>query len=175
MDSSIITYMKLSMAAALLLCACAVFARTRSEKRFTGLEKRVTKVEKRVTRLEAAPLRSTGPAAAQPKRSPTPVGAAFIGKKQVVGHKKIGMTLYLEFENLSGRDLFAFNGTLVFRNESGGLIWSRPYAHSEPLGAGQKVDVSMGILSEQAKAYLQFVKARSVTVSLEKQEAYGAE
>ena len=43
------------------------------------------------------------------------------------------------------------------------------------MGPGESVEVSMGILSDQAKEYLKFVKARSVTVSLEKQEAYGSE
>ena len=33
----------------------------------------------------------------------------------------------------------------------------------------------MGILSDQAKEYLKFVKARAITVSLEKQEVYGAD
>lgn len=161
------------IAAALLLFSAALFAQDRTEKRLTGLEKRVTKVEKRVTTLEGGAARPV--AAAQKKESANPIAVHFKGKKQVVGQAKLGIKLYLEFENLSARRFYAFNGTLIFKNEAGALIWSRPYAHSEPLGPGETVEVTMGLLSDQAKEYLKFVKARAVTASLEKQEFYSAE
>ncbi|MDO8805890.1 MAG: hypothetical protein Q7R35_15835 [Elusimicrobiota bacterium] len=169
--------MRLLLLSALLIFSGAAFAQVKTEKRLTGLEKRMTKVEKRLTDIEVGAARpGARPAAAAPRKEPeNPIAVSFMGKKQVTGQTRLGMKLYLEFENLSSRSFFAFNGTLVFRNEAGALIWSRPYAHSEPLGAGQKVDVSMGILSTQAKEYLRFVKARSVTVSLEKQQAYAAD
>lgn len=165
--------MRLFLLAALLISACAASAQVKSEKRLTRLEKRVTKVEKRVTGLEGGSAQPA--AAAQPKPLANPIAVYFRSKKQVVGQAKLAIKLYLEFENLSARRFFAFNGTLVFKNEAGAVIWSKPYAHSEPLGPGELVEVSMGISSDQAKEYLKFVKARSVTASLEKQEAYGAD
>lgn len=159
----------------LLLSTASLFAQDRTEKRLTGLEKRVTKVEKRVTSLEGGAARPAVAAAAQKKETANPIAVHFKGKKQVVGQAKLGIKLYLEFENLSARRFYAFNGTLVFKNEAGALIWSRPYAHSEPLGPGETVEVTMGLLSDQAKEYLKFVKARAVTASLEKQEFYSAE
>ena len=162
---------------ALLIFAGAAFAQVNTEKRLTGLEKRVTKVEKRLTDIEVGAAKPAAhPAARAERKEPAnPIAVAFLGKKQVAGQKRLGIKLYLIFENLSSRSLFAFNGTLVFRNENGAVIWTRPYAHSEPLGVGQTVEVSMGILSTQAKEYLAFIKARTVTVSLEKQEVYGSE
>ncbi|MDP2866896.1 MAG: hypothetical protein Q8O90_11690 [Elusimicrobiota bacterium] len=158
---------------ALILSSAAVLAQDKTGKRLAGLEKRVTKVEKRVTSLEGG---AAQPAAPAPKKeSANPIAVHFKGKKQVVGQAKLGIKLYLEFENLSARRFYAFNGTLVFKNEAGEVIWSRPYAHSEPLGPGETVEVSMGILSDQAKEYLKFVKARSVTASLEKQQFYSAD
>lgn len=161
------------LTAVLLFAACAVLAAEKTEKRLTGLEKRVTKVEKRVTRLEGGEARPA-PAASQ-IGSAAPIAVYFRKKKQVVGQAKLGIKLYLEFENLSARRFYAFSGTLVFKNETGAVIWSRPYGHSEPLGPGARVEVTMGILSDQAKEYLKFVKAREVTVTLEKQEFYSAD
>ncbi|HAN04379.1 MAG TPA: hypothetical protein DCW72_09780 [Elusimicrobia bacterium] len=163
------------IALSVLLLAAPAAAQNRTEKRLTGLEKRVTGVEKRVTRLEGGSA-AAGPRAEARQEVPSdPVGVAFLAKKQLVGQEKIGIRLYLEFENLSNRRLYAFNGTLLFRDEKGALIWSKPYGHSEPLGAGEKVEVSMGILSDQAREYLKFVKAKQVTVTLVKQEVYGVE
>ncbi|PKM96720.1 MAG: hypothetical protein CVU79_11970 [Elusimicrobia bacterium HGW-Elusimicrobia-3] len=159
---------------ALLLLTAPAAAQNKTEKRLTGLEKRVTGVEKRVTRLEGGGGAQPAPAA-RPEAPAAPVGVTFLAKKQVVGQEKIGIRLYMEFENLSNRRLYAFNGTLLFRDETGALIWSKPYGHSEPLGAGEKVEVSMGILSDQAREYLKFVKAKKVTVTLVKQEIYGVE
>jgi len=162
--------------AALLISSCPSFAQEKTEKRLTGLEKRVTKVEKRVTRLEGGAARTAAqPAEVKRKEPANPIAVYFISKKQVVGQQKLGIKLYLEFENLTARRFYAFNGMLVFRNEDGAVIWSKAYGHSEPLGPGEKVDVTMGILSDQAKEYLKFVKAREVTVTLEKQEVYSAE
>lgn len=161
------------IALAALLLAAPAAAQNKTEKRLTGLEKRVTGVEKRVTRLEGGAAQE--PRAARPEAPSDPVGVTFLAKKQLVGQEKIGIRLYMEFENLSNRRLYAFNGTLLFRDETGALIWSKPYGHSEPLGAGEKVEVSMGILSDQARAYLKFVKAKKVTVTLVKQEVYGVE
>lgn len=165
--------MRPAILTALLLSTVALSAQDRTEKRLTGLEKRVTKVEKRVTSLEGGAVQPA--AAAQKKETASPIAVHFKGKKQVVGQAKLGIKLYLEFENLTARRFYAFNGTLVFRNEAGAIIWSRPYAHSEPLGPGETVEVTMGLLSDQAKEYLKFVKARSVTASLEKQEFYTAD
>lgn len=156
----------------LLFCACALWAAEPAEKRLTGLEKRVSVVEKRVSRLEkAAPSPAETPAAEETK---TPVAATFTGKKQVVG-KKIGIRLFLELENISRRRLYAFNGLLVFRDEAGAEIWSKAYAYSEPLLPGERVEVALGVSSDQTKEYLRFLKARTITVALEKQEAYGAD
>ena len=166
--------MRFMALSALLLLAAPAAAQNKTEKRLTGLEKRVTGVEKRVTRLEGG-AGAQEPRAARPEAPSDPVGVAFLAKKQLVGQEKIGIRLYMEFENLSNRRLYAFNGTLLFRDETGALIWSKPYGHSEPLGAGEKVQVSMGILSDQARAYLKFVKAKKVTVTLVKQEVYGVE
>ncbi|MDD2804476.1 MAG: hypothetical protein PHV33_02895 [Elusimicrobiales bacterium] len=159
----------------LLFLAGPALCQTKTEKRLTGLEKRVTKVEKRLVKLETG----GGPAAAAPSAAPrlpaSPIGVAFLKKKQVVGQEKLGIKLFLEFENTTNRKFFAFNGTLVFKDENGAVIWSRPYGHSEPLGAGERVEVSMGILSDQAREYLRFVRAKSVQVTLERQEVYGVE
>lgn len=162
------------IALTVLLLAAPAAAQNRTDKRLTGLEKRVTGVEKRVTRLEGGGVAQPS-RAARPEAPSDPVGVTFLAKKQVVGQEKIGIRLYMEFENLSNRRLYAFNGTLQFRDETGALIWARPYGHSEPLGAGEKVEVSMGILSDQAREYLKFVKAKKVTVTLVKQEIYGVE
>ncbi len=165
--------MRLLLLSALLISAWAASAQDKTGKRLTGLEKRVTKVEKRVTKLEDGAAQPAAPE--RQKQAANPITVYFIAKKQIVGQEKLGLKLYLEFENLSPRGFYAFNGTLVFRNEAKAVIWSLPYSHSEPLGSGQKVEVSMGILSDQAKEYLKFVKARAITVSLEKQEVYGAD
>lgn len=161
----------------LLLFAAPAFCQTRTEKRLTGLEKRVTKVEKRLVRLEtgAAPRQPAAAPAAQAPLPAAPIAVTFLKKKQVVGQEKLGIKLFMEFENITNRKFFAFNGTLVFRDEAGAVIWSRPYGHSEPLGGGERVEVSMGLLSDQAKEYLKFVRAKAVTVTLEKQEVYGLE
>ncbi|OIO03698.1 MAG: hypothetical protein AUJ51_03645 [Elusimicrobia bacterium CG1_02_56_21] len=157
----------------LLAPPCLAPAQTVTGQRLDGLEDRIIKVEKRVTRLEGG---APQPAARAAQKEPVnPVTVSFLGKKQVVGQKRLGIKLYLEFENVTSRPFFAFNGTLVFRNKAGAVIWSRPYAHSEPLGSGERVEVSMGILSTQAKEYLKFIKARLVTVSLEDLETYSAE
>ncbi len=161
------------MPAVLFISVCAVFAEVKTEERLAVLEKRVTKIEKRVAGIEDGAAQSAVPMLQT--QSANPVGVYFKGKKQVAGQAKLGIKLYLEFKNLSPRRFYSFNGILVFKNEAGAVIWSRPYDHSEPLGPGEKVEVSVGILSDQAKAYLKFVKARSITVSLEKQETYAAE
>ncbi len=141
------------------------------EKRVATVEKRVNSVEKRVTKLEG------GTSPAQPKTAlqANPIEAVFIKKKQIVSQEKIGVKLYVEFENISNRRLFAFNGTLVFRDETGAVIWSRAYGYSEPIGPGDKAQAELAVTSERTKEYLKLVKARGITVSLEKQEAYGAE
>jgi hypothetical protein len=157
----------------LLLLAAAAYSQTKTDKRLTGLEKRVTKVENRVTRLEGSGV----PASEAPERKEpdNPISVVFLKKVQQVGQDRVGIRLYMEFENLSRRRLYAFNGTLVFRNEKGDVIWKKPYGHTEPLASGEKVQVSIGILGEQAKEYLKFVKARAVTAELENQETYAAE
>ncbi len=165
--------MRFLILAALFASSCPVSAQTGTQKRLTNVEKRVTKVEKRVAKLEGAPARAA--ATVKKEKPANPVTVTFVGKKQEAGPTKMVMKLYMEFENVSASRLFAFSGTLVFRDQGGAVIWSRPYAHSEPLGAGEKVDVSMGILSTHAREYLKFIKASAVTVSLENQEAYAAQ
>lgn len=171
--------MKLPLFLGLLLVASA-YAQSAADKGSAGLEKRVTKVEKRVTQVEKRLVKlegggvSAAPAAEQ-KEPQTPISVAFLRKVQQVGQAKVGMRLYMEFENLTRRRLYAFNGTLVFRDEKGAVIWKKPYGHTEPLAPGEKVQVSIGILGEQAKEYLKFVKARAVTAELENQEVYVAE
>ncbi|MDA8243915.1 MAG: hypothetical protein M0025_07330 [Elusimicrobia bacterium] len=166
--------MKHLLLAALLGAPCAAAALASTEKRVTSLEKRMTKVEKRVTVLETGgPAREA--AKAEDRRPAEPIGATFLRKKQVVGQERAGIRLYVRFENLGGRRLLAFNGVLVFRDEDGSLIWSKPYGHSEPLAPGEKVEVSVGVLTNEPKPYLKFVRAKKITVTLEKQEAYGAE
>ena len=169
--------MRTLLRASLLLACCAALcpAQDGVQKRVTRLEKRVTSVEKRVTRLEKgrqAPAAKTEKAAEMPAE---PVAVSFLRKQQVFGQERAGMRLYVEFENVSNRRLYAFDGTLVFRNEKGAVIWNKAYGHSEPLGPGEKVQVSFGLLTDQAKAYLAFVRASKVTVELTKQEAYGAQ
>lgn len=172
MDSSIITYiMKRLVFLVLLLTSGAAWAQENAAgKRLTGLEKRVTKVEKRVTNLE----RGGEAAPAAEKQPASPITAYFLKKKQVVTKEKMGVRLYLEFENASNRRFYAFNGTLVFRDGAGGVIWSRPYGYSEPLGPGERVQVTLWVSSERAKEYLRLSKAGDMNVSLEKQEVYGA-
>lgn len=159
----------------LLFCAAPAFCQTKTEKRLTGLEKRVTKVEGRLVRLETGGAAAAAAPAASRQLPANPIGVVFLKKKQVAGHEKLGIKLFLEFENTTNRKFFAFNGTLVFKDENGAVIWSRPYGHSDPLGAGERVEVSMGILSDQAREYLRFVRAKAVHASLEKQEVYGVE
>ena len=162
--------------AALLAAAAPLFAQAQGkrgpalEKRVATVEKRVSSVEKRVTKLEGGAV--SAPAAAL---QANPIKAVFIKKKQVVSQEKIGVKLYVEFENVSNRRLYAFNGTLVFRDESGAVIWSRAYGYSEPIGPGEKAEAELAVSSDRAKEYLKLVKARGITVTLEKQEAYGAE
>lgn len=159
----------------LLVCAVPAAAQDRIERRMTAVEKRVTKVEKRVDELEGGAPSGRTAAQAAYKEPAEPIGVKFLRKKQVVGQEKAGLRLYLEFENHSRRRLYAFNGTLIFKDEKGAVIWRRPYGHSEPLGPGDKVEVSVGILTEKPKEYLKFVKAREITVTLKKQEVYGAD
>jgi hypothetical protein len=158
----------------LLLAAWPLAAQTSADKRITGLEKRVTRVEKRVTRLEEGGGKP--PAAAAAQAAPLePIEVRFVKKQQLMGQENVGLRLYVEFENVSNRRLYAFNGTVVFRNEKGAVVWTKAYGHSEPLGPGEKVEVSFGILTDQPKAYLALVRAVKLTAELKKQEAYGAE
>ena len=156
---------------AFLFAAAAPLCAQADGKRITVLEKRVTTVEKRVTNLEG------GVVSPQPggKQLAKPITAVFIKKKQVVSQEKIGIKLYVEFENVSNRRLYAFNGTLVFRDGAGTVIFSRAYGYSEPIGPGEKAQAELAVSSERTKEYLKLVKAKAVTVSLEKQETYGAE
>jgi hypothetical protein len=153
------------------LAACPVFSQTKNEQRLSGLEKRVSKVEQRVTKLEGG-----APAAAAAEKKPAnPIAAYFMKKKPVVGQGKIGVKLYVELENTSNLRYYAFNGILVFRDESGAAVWSKPYAYSEPLYPGDKVQVVLAVSSDQTKEYLKLIKAKTLTASLEKQEAYGSD
>lgn len=163
----------------LLAAAAAVpaFAGTQAEKRLTGLEKRVSKVEKRVTALEkgkaAAPPAVRAPA--KESEPVNPIAVYFLKKKQFVTKENMGVTLYVEFENVSRKRYNAFNGVLIFRDEAGAVIWSKPYGYSDPLAPGEKARVEVPVSSVQAKEYLKFLKAREITVLFEKQECYGGE
>ena len=172
MDSSIITYtMKRPVFLVLLLISGAAGAQQNAAgKRLNVLEKRVTKVEKRVTLLETGG--SAAPEAAE-KQPASPILVHFIRKKQVVTKEKMGIRIYLEFENASSRRYYAFNGTLVFKDASGAVIWTKPYGYSEPLGPGERTPVTFWVSSEQAKEYLKLVKTAELKVALEKQEFYG--
>ncbi|HNW43912.1 MAG TPA: hypothetical protein PKI19_05355 [Elusimicrobiales bacterium] len=157
----------------------AAAAQPKTEKRLTGLEKRVAKVEKRVTALEkgkpAAPpagSSAAAPAPAAPAVPAEPVAVYFIRKKQFVTKQNMGVTLYLEFENISRRRFNAFNGELVFKDETGAVIWTKPYGYSEPLSAGERISVELPVSSLQAKEYLKFLKVRDITVSFGRQEFY---
>lgn len=153
-----------------LLLTCPLAAQEGGDKRLSGLEKRVTSVEQRVTRLEKrAPTAAA--AAAEPA---DPVSAVFVKKQQVVG-RALGLRLHVELENVSRRRFYAFNGVLVFRDGKGAVLWSKPYAFGEPLLPGERIEVALGISSEQTKDYLRLLKAKSITVTLEKQEVYGAD
>lgn len=169
--------MKFAAPLLLLLAAGSSFsqARAAAEKRLTGLEKRVTRVEKRVTRLEAGGPAAASAAAVRQKRPASPIAVYFIKKKQVVGREKLGMKFYLEFENVSNRRYDAFNGVLVFRDEAGGVIWTKAYGYSDPLLPGEKAQATLLVSSNQTKEYLKLLRARAITVSLEKQDAYGAD
>ena len=152
------------------------FAQSKTDKRLAGLEIRVTRVEKRVTKLEkGAPQGQAAPAAVPAKNVPPadPLSAVFIKKKQVAKGANVGIRLYFEIENVSNRRFYAFNGTLVFKDADGGTIWEKDYAYSEPLNPGEKLQLTLFITGEHAKEYLKFVKAREITLSFEKQEAYG--
>ena len=163
--------MKFIFLAALLAAAAPAHSQDgpRLDQRVTKVEKRVTGVEKRVTRLESGAVQATAAALENP------IAAVFVKKRQVVSQDKMGLKLYVEFENVSNRRLFAFNGTLVFKDEAGALLWSRAYAYSEPIGPGEKAEAALAVSSEHAKVYLKLMKARGITVSFEKQESYGVE
>lgn len=161
----------------LLLSVPGIGAQT--EKRLSGLEKRVTKVEKRVTAIEQGGSPSAAGAAAAKQAVPAepkdPIAVYFIKKKQYVTAQKMGVSLFLELENVSRRKYYAFDGVMVFRDESGAVIWSNPYGYSEPLSPGERAEVTVEVSQVKAKEYLKFVKARAVTVAFEKQQVYGAD
>ena len=151
-------------------------AQTKTDKRLSGLEIRVMKVEKRVTKLEQGPAAGqTRSSAAPAKNAPPadPIAAAFLKKKQVAKGVNVGIRLYFELENVSNRRFYAFNGTLVFKDADGKLIWSKDYAYSEPLNPGEKLELTLFVTGEHAKEYLKFVKAKEITLLFAKQEAYG--
>lgn len=170
--------MKFILIAVLLAAAAPLYAQDGGkrapglEKRVATVEKRVNNVEKRVTKLEGG---GASPSRTKAARQADPIEAVFIKKKQVLSQEKMGIKLYVEFENVSNRRLYAFNGTLVFRDETGAVIWSRAYGYSEPIGPGEKAAAELALTSDHTKEYLKLVKARGITVSLEKQESYGAE
>lgn len=153
-----------------LLLLSPLAAQEAGEKRLSVLEKRVTGVEQRVTRLEKRPR----PAAAEPAEPAEPISAVFVKKQQVVG-RELGLRLHVELENVSRRRFYAFNGILVFRDAKGVVLWSKPYAFGEPLLPGERIEVALGVSSEKTRDYLRLLKAKAITVALEKQEAYGAD
>jgi len=155
----------------LLACAGAAVAADTAAKRLTGLEKRVSVVEKRVSKLENAAAPGPAAKAVEPAE---PIVATFIKKRQVVG-EKIGVRLYVDLENVSRRRFYALSGLFVFRDEAGAVIWSKEYAYSEPFLPGDHMEVTLGVTSDKTKEYLKFLKAKVITVTLEKQEAYGAD
>ena len=163
----------------LLAAAAAVsaLAGTKTETRLTGLEKRVSKVEKRVTALEkgSAAAPRAAQTAAREAEPVTPIVVYFVKKKQFVTNENMGVTLHVEFENVSRKRYNAFNGVLVFKDETGAFIWSKPYGYSDPLAPGEKAQVAVPVSSVQAKEYLKFLKARAITVLFENQEFYAGE
>jgi len=165
--------MKFAAALILLASAAPVLSQAGTSDRLTKLEKRVTRVENRVAGLEAGAAPSA-PAAAE-KKPASPIAVYLVKKKQVVGQDKIGIKLYLEFENTSNRRYYAFNGVLIFRDELGAVIWRKPYGYSDPLLPGKRVQVILPVSSDQTKEYLKLLKTGPITVTLEKQETYGAD
>jgi hypothetical protein len=158
----------------LLACAGESFAADAAQKRLTGLEKRVSGVEKRVSRLENAAAPGPAVKSAETAEPAQPIVATFVKKRQVVG-EKIGVRLYVDLENVSRRRFYALSGLFVFRDENGAVIWSKEYAYSEPFLPGDHMEVTLGVTSDKTKEYLKFLKAKVITVTLEKQEAYGAD
>lgn len=158
----------------LLACAGAAFAADTPQKRIAGLEKRMSGVEKRVSKLESAS--SSGPAAkaAEQAEPAQPILATFLKKRQVVG-KQIAVRLYVDLENVSRRRFYALSGLFVFKDENGAVIWSQEYAYSEPFLPGDHMEVTLTVTSDKTKEYLKFLKSKVITVTLEKQEAYGAD
>lgn len=166
--------MKTLLLPLLLACAGAAFAADTVQKRLTGLEKRVSGVEKRVSKLENAAAPGAAAKSVEPAEPAQPIVATFIKKRQVVG-EKIGVRLYVDLENVSRRRFYALSGLFVFRDEAGAVIWSKEYAYSEPFLPGDHMEVTLGVTSDKTKEYLKFLKAKVITVTLEKQEAYGAD
>lgn len=161
----------------LLAAAVSASVPPATGKRLTGLEKRVTNVEHRVTVLEKGGTASPAPApaAGRPAQPANPIAVYFVKKKQFVTSDRMGVTLYLEFENTTRRRYSAFSGLLIFKDGAGALIWSKPYGYSDPVGPEERIKVEIPVLSLQAKEYLKFLKAREITVSFEKQEYYGSD
>lgn len=169
----------------LLLLALPAFAQISAQKKITGLEKRVTKIEKRVAALEKAGVARPADvavaeaAAVSPDRPPAipknPIAVYLVKKRQFVSKEKMGVTLSLEFENLSRRRFYAFNGELVFKDENGALIWAAPYAYSDPIGPGERVKVELPVQGVQAKEYLKFVRSGEVNAAFVNQEFYAAD
>ncbi len=164
----------------LLLCLSAA-ARAAAGDRVSSLERRVGTVEvrvgaleKRVTRLEesraVSALRASGPAARA--QTAEPIAVTLLKKEELIGQERAGIRLQLEFRNLASRDLVAFSGILVFRNEKGAVIWTKPFAYSEPFAAGHRLQAAVGLLTNEPKTYLKFVKAKTVTATFVKQEVY---
>ncbi len=147
------------------------------EGRVGTLEERVTGVEERVARLEesrtTSPQRAPDGASGGRELPAEPIAVTFLKKEELIGQERAGIRLQLEFRNLAGRDLVAFSGMLVFRNEKGAVIWTKPFAYSEPFAAGRRLRAAVGLLSNEPKAYLKFVKAKAVTVTFVRQEVYG--
>lgn len=176
------TILLLCLSAAAASAAAAGDRVSRLERRVGTVEERVGTLEERVTGVEERVARLEGSRSAPSSRIESaggrglpaePIAVTFLKKEELIGQERAGIRLQLEFRNLAGRDLVAFSGMLVFRNEKGAVIWTKPFAYSEPFAAGRRLQAAVGLLSNEPKAYLKFVKAKTVTVSFVKQEVYG--
>ena len=139
-------------------------AQQNTGKRLGKLENRVGKIDKRVTTLEEA-RGSAALANGQGNSKVQPLTVAMVSKKQAVGGGKIGIKLVLEFKNLTSYTINGFSGMLVFKPE-GGDIYTRRMAYAHTLDSGETARITMTISSEQARQYLQFIKAKTVKVVL---------
>jgi len=157
-----------------VLLAALTIAAAPIEKRVTVLEKRVKHVEKRVSELEKNKSAVVSTTTSPQKELPAII-VDFIKKKPYSFSKKMGIALIIQFENTTRKKIFAFNCVLDFKNEENKIIWSTPYAYSEILSPGDRIEVTLSISATSAKEYLKLVKASKIGVEMKNLETYGTD